>query len=161
MSVFEDGSAFIRQILAFQKRSYDDVKLRPSSRLLYRVLCEIGNYSRWRETFAITNVELMKLTGLCSDRLADAKQALKQKGYIEYWRRKGTTIYKLENLADKVSDKKAPEDKEVSPEPLSRRKEPTTNKKAGMGERIRVREMEWARRWEEMNGLEEDMRERP
>ncbi|MGO0058614.1 helix-turn-helix domain-containing protein [Brevibacillus fluminis] len=97
---------YIREINAF----YDRLETNPlstSAIALWHALMQINNKAGWIDTFAVAVSVLCVKTGLSERTITNARNELKQKGYIDFLSRKGnkSATYKIESLSAIISDK--------------------------------------------------------
>lgn len=91
---------YIKQLLSF----YDSQVFNPLSSgqiVLWHALMHVNNKCAWTEWFTVANRTLESLTGLTRQGIVNARNGLKQHGFIEF-RGNGTkaTSYKIINLYD-------------------------------------------------------------
>jgi DnaD/phage-associated family protein len=97
---------YIREINAF----YDRLETNPlstSAIALWHALMHINNKAAWIDTFAVAVSVLCVKTGLSERTITNARNELKQRGYIDFQSRKGnrSATYKMIRLSEIVADK--------------------------------------------------------
>ena len=69
---------------AFNLACRQDKALTPPAQLLFRLLIEQANSSRWTDSFTLSVDEIEAITHLARHTIVDARRILKNKGYIDF-----------------------------------------------------------------------------
>ena len=99
-------NSYFPTLNAFELACCQDKGLTPSAQLVFRVLLEHANRSRWADAFAMSTEEIERITHLAHQTVMDARRCLKNHGYIDF---KGKpSKYTIYSLVDNEVDNSQP-----------------------------------------------------
>lgn len=92
------AKTYHQTLRAFKRLCRRDEKLTAAAQLIYRVLLDEANCSYWQDGFLCTLDELEAITHMSRRTIVDARQRLKDKGYIDFTGKPSKyTVYSLVN----------------------------------------------------------------